>query len=174
MLRELRWMLAALLAALLLSSAAMAAGHGEEAPAEGGEESAEGGGEEGAPGDDMGDLPSVGPGGIAPEIGYYNMTPDFITNLAGTSEAGKFNYIRIKVAIMVLDDKDLPALGRYDALIRDEILNVISSKNIATASSASGRESLRAECRDHVALLLEDRLGHTVVQDLLFLSYMYM
>ena len=64
---------------------------------------------------------------IAPEIGYYDITPDFTTNLASNG-SGRMHYLRVHVNVMVKDANDLPLLTEHDALIRDAILTIIGAK----------------------------------------------
>lgn len=107
-----------------------------------------------------------------PEIGYYDMTPDFTTNLS-SSGAGRLHYLRIHVNVMVKDSNDLPLVTLHDPLIRDAILTIIGSKEYGAIATAAGREALRAECRARVAELLEQKKGSPVIQDLLFTNYVY-
>lgn len=109
---------------------------------------------------------------IAPEIGYYDVTPDFTTNLASAG-VGRLHYLRVHVNIMVKDSNDLELLKTHDPLIRDAILNIIGSKEYGAIATAAGREALRSECRARVSELLEQKKNAPVVQDLLFTSYLY-
>lgn len=107
-----------------------------------------------------------------PEIGYYDLTPDFTTNLSSTG-TGRMHYLRVHVNIMVKDSVDLDLLSKHDALIRDAILTIIGTKDYGAIATVSGRESLRAECRTKVSELLAEKKGGPVVQDLLFTNYVY-
>ena len=75
-----------------------------------------------------------------PEIGYYVMKPDFVTNLAGTS-GGKLHYIRISVSLMLSDDRDLDMVKNKDPLIRDCIISILGAKDYASVSTAEGRKA---------------------------------
>ncbi|MDT3663608.1 MAG: flagellar basal body-associated FliL family protein [Anaerobiospirillum sp.] len=108
----------------------------------------------------------------APEIGYYDMTPDFTTNLASMGR-GRLHYVRIHVNIMVKDNADLPLVTEQDPLIRDAILSIIGTKEYNAIATAAGREALRAECRARVAEILAEKKGGPVLQDLLFTNYVY-
>ena len=77
----------------------------------------------------------------APEIGYYDMTPDFTTNLASIGR-GRLHYVRIHVNIMVKDNADLPLVTAQDPLIRDAILSIIGTKEYNAIATAAGREAL--------------------------------
>ncbi len=109
---------------------------------------------------------------MAPEVGYYDITPDFTTNLASNG-AGRMHYLRVHVNVMVKDANDLPLLTEHDALIRDAILTIIGAKEYNAIATAAGREALRAECRARVAEILSNKKGGPVIQDLLFTNYIY-
>lgn len=108
----------------------------------------------------------------APEVAYYDMTPDFTTNLANMG-TGRMHYLRVHVNIMVKDSNDMPLLTAHDPLIRDAILSIIGTKEYNAIATAAGREALRAECRARVAELLSEKKKGPVVQDLLFTNYVY-
>ena len=76
----------------------------------------------------------------APEVAYYDMTPDFTTNLANTG-SGRMHYLRVHVNIMVKDSADMPLLTEHDPLIRDAILSIIGSKEYNAIATAAGREA---------------------------------
>lgn len=107
-----------------------------------------------------------------PEIGYYDLTPDFTTNLASAG-TGRLHYLRVHVNIMVKDSLDLDLVSANDPLIRDAIITIIGSKEYGAIATVSGRESLRAECRTKISELLAEKKGSPVVQDLLFTNYVY-
>ncbi|MCK0526932.1 MULTISPECIES: flagellar basal body-associated FliL family protein [unclassified Anaerobiospirillum] len=109
---------------------------------------------------------------MTPEIGYYDMTPDFTTNLAN-SGGGRLHYLRVHVNVMVKDSRDLPLVTEHDALIRDAIITIIGAKEYNAIATAAGREALRAECRARVAELLASKKNGPVIQDLLFTNYIY-
>ena len=109
---------------------------------------------------------------LAPEIGYYDLTPDFTTNLANNN-GSRMHYLRLHVSVMVKDSQDLELLTTHDAIIRDAILSIIGAKEYNSIATAAGREALRAECRARVAELLAAKKNGPVVQDLLFTSYIY-
>lgn len=122
------------------------------------------------------DPDAVTPKGISsvtvPEIGYYDITPDFTTNLASNG-VGRLHYLRVHVNIMVKDSNDLTLISTHEPLIRDAIITIIGTKEYGAISTVSGRESLRAECRTKISDILAEKKGGAVVQDLLFTNYLY-
>lgn len=107
-----------------------------------------------------------------PEIGYYEMKPDFVTNLAG-SAGGKLHYIRLSVSLMVADDRDLDLLKEKDPLLRDSIISTLGAKDYTSVATAEGREALRRECRQHLTELINEPAERTIIADVLFTNYIF-
>lgn len=107
-----------------------------------------------------------------PQVGYYNINPDFTTNVAGYANS-KLHYIRLSVSVVVYDSNDIKLLKEHEPLIKDAIISILGSKQYSQIITQNGREELRAECRDKVAQIMEQKAKRRVVQDLLFLHYLY-
>ena len=116
--------------ALIFSPMAIASGHGEEAPAE----------------DQV----------VEPEIGYYNLNPDIVTNVATLSPTDKLHYVRIKMSLMLEDSRD-------SSIIAD----------VGQVATNEAREKIRIECREKIISIMKEKFGKPIIMDLLFLSYMY-
>lgn len=84
--------------ALIFSPMAIASGHVEEAPAE----------------DQV----------VEPEIGYYNLNPDIVTNVATLSPTDKLHYVRIKMSLMLEDSRDSSIIADVEPVIRDAIVTI--------------------------------------------------
>lgn len=108
----------------------------------------------------------------APEIGYYDLKPDFTTNLFSTG-AGRLHYIRIKMSLMLSDSRDSDVIKSKEPLIRDAIVTILGAKDYASISSAVGRENLRVECRNKISELLKEKEGRQIIYDVLFTNYVY-
>lgn len=122
------------------------------------------------------EAPSEGESAVAPaapEIGYYTLEPDFVTNLASSNPNERLHYVRIKISLMLFDENDKPVVVGLNPVIRDAILSVIASKDFTKIASSDGREKLRQECRERIASLMQDKVGSDIVRDVLFLSYMF-
>ena len=110
---------------------------------------------------------------VTNDVGYYNLTPDFTTNIAGASPSGKLHYLRVRVIVMLRSTADLEDVKKRDAIMRDAILSIFGSKTYEEVSSPEGREAIRSECRERVTKLIDNSIGHPVIQDLLFTNYLY-
>ncbi|MCR5536407.1 MAG: flagellar basal body-associated FliL family protein [Succinivibrio sp.] len=108
----------------------------------------------------------------APEISYYNITPDFTTNVATMSAKERPHYIRVKVSLMLGDGNDTSLIAEMEPVIKDTIVTVLGSKEYSFVSGTNGREKLRAECRDKLVSIMQEKVGRQVIDDVLFLSFM--
>jgi flagellar FliL protein len=149
----LRDAMAAILA-VLLAAAAPCAFAADEAPAA---ESAEGGAQ--APQKE--------------DVGYFTLTPDFVTNLASPNPADRLHYVRIRVCLMLESEKDQDLVAGMEPAIKDAVMTVLGAKEFTQVASPDGRENIRVECREKIMELMQSKVGSPVVQDVLFLSYMF-
>ncbi len=108
-----------------------------------------------------------------PEIGYYTLEPDFVTNLASSNPKEKLHYVRIQISLMLFDEKDSTVIAGLNPMIRDAVLSLIAAKDYVSVASSEGRERLRQECREKITNIMQDKIGQDLVRDVLFLSYMY-
>lgn len=108
-----------------------------------------------------------------PEVSYYNITPDFTTNVATLNPREKPHYIRVKMSLMLGDSTDTPIVTEMEPVIKDAVVSVLGAKDFSTVSSNSGREKIRSECRDKIVAIMQEKIGRQVVDDVLFLNYMY-
>ncbi len=108
----------------------------------------------------------------APEIGYYELKPDFTTNLYSTG-GSRLHYIRVKMSLMLIDNRDSSVIADIEPMIRDIIVTTLGSHDYTSISSAAGRENLRQECKAKLSELLFEREQREIIQDLLFTNYVY-
>ncbi len=106
-----------------------------------------------------------------PEIGYYELKPDFTTSLFSTGS--RLHYLRVKISLMLDDSRDADFVGEKEPLIRDLIVTILGSKDYTSVSSSAGREALRSECRARISELLNERAGRKIINDVLFTNYVY-
>lgn len=134
--------------ALIFSPMAIASGHGgEETPAE----------------DQI----------VEPEIGYYNLTPDIVTNVATLSPTDKLHYVRIKMSLMLEDSRDSSIIADVEPVIRDAIVTILGTKEFGQVATNEAREKIRIECRERIISIMKEKFGKPIIMDFLFLSYMY-
>ncbi|MBQ9275018.1 MAG: flagellar basal body-associated FliL family protein [Succinivibrio sp.] len=110
---------------------------------------------------------------VEPEIGYYVISPDFTTNLAQADPHDKLHYVRVKVCLMIADSRDEDFVQLMEPFIKDVIVSVLGSKDFSRAADGPGREAIRNECREKLLDLMQEKVGRPIIQDVLFLSYMF-
>lgn len=108
-----------------------------------------------------------------PDVGYFTIQPDFVTNLASPNPSDRLHYIRIRVCLMLGNDKDREVVAGMEPAIKDAVMTVLGSNEFTLAASPDGREKIRSECRDKIMALMQAKVGSTMIQDVLFLSYMF-
>ncbi len=107
------------------------------------------------------------------DIGYYNLEPAFTTNVATLNPQDKMHYVRVKISLMLNSNSDTKLVSELDPIIRDAVIAILGSEEFSAVSSMEGRENIRIKCRDRLASLLEDKIGRPVINDVLFLNYIY-
>ena len=110
---------------------------------------------------------------VAPEIGYYQISPDITTNVATLNPRDKIHYVRIKISLMLEDSRDSTIIADVEPLIKDAIVTILGSKEFGQVATNEAREKIRVECREKVTGILQEKFGKPLIIDLLFLSYMY-
>lgn len=108
-----------------------------------------------------------------PQIAYVAVQPDFVTNVAGVDGRGRLHYVRISVSLMLKDSTDINLVTKSLPSIRDVIITILGSKDFKIVSSPAGREAIRAECREKIFEIINDKNGKDIIQDVLFLNYIY-
>ena len=92
-----------------------------------------------------------------PEVSYYTINPDFTTNVATLNPREKPHYIRVKTSLMLSDSADTPIVTEMEPVIKDAVVSVLGAKDFSTVSSNSGREKIRAECREKIVAIMQDK-----------------
>lgn len=110
---------------------------------------------------------------VEPEIGYYAITPDVVTNLATLNPRDKLHFVRIKMSLMLSDSRDSSIIADVEPVIKDSIVTILGAKEFAQVASNEARERIRIECREKMIALLNEKFGKPIIMDVLFLSYVY-
>ncbi|MBR1612215.1 MAG: flagellar basal body-associated FliL family protein [Succinivibrio sp.] len=110
---------------------------------------------------------------VEPEIGYYAITPDVVTNLATLNPRDKLHFVRIKMSLMLSDSRDSAIIADVEPVIKDSIVTILGAKEFAQIASNESRERIRIECREKMISLLNEKFGKPIIMDVLFLSYVY-
>ncbi|SPT69035.1 flagellar basal body-associated FliL family protein [Anaerobiospirillum thomasii] len=107
------------------------------------------------------------------EVGYFDIKPDIVTNLAQSDSKERLHYVRLKANIMVMDSNDLPLLQEREALIKDTIISILGSKVFSDVNKPTSREEIRSECLQKISDMMYEKDGRNIVQDFLIINFLY-
>lgn len=139
-----------------------AAAEGEEAAAEGHDAAAaaEGEGEAAAEGEGDHDKKSAAI--------YVPMTPPFVVNI-GNSDAS--NFLQIEMQVRAKNAAAVDALKLHDPQIRNALLMLLGSQQIADVTSREGKEALQKKVLEEIQRILKAETGKSGVDAVYFTSF---
>lgn len=126
------------------------AAEGDEAATEGDEAAAEG--EDGKP---------------AAAI-YVPMQPAFVVNI-GNSDAS--NFLQVEMQLRARNDKAVEALKLHDPQIRNALLMLLGSQQLADITTREGKEGLQKKVLEEIQRILKAETGKTGVDAVYFTSF---
>lgn len=100
---------------------------------------------------------------------YHNISPPFVSNF-GLSEK-KLSYVKAEVALKVESESFLEKVKNNEALVRHEIVMLLSSQTSEQMRDPAAQENIRLTALSRVKEALAEEIGQTGVQDLLFTSF---
>ena len=113
------------------------------------------------------------PGSTTPIGGvvrYVELKPTFIANF-GVSDSGRLRYVKADVTVRV-SNKDAEYAARYHLpALRNSLVMLLSRQDEATVSSASGRETIKAQALQELREILEKEEGQPHIDDLMFTNF---
>ncbi len=102
---------------------------------------------------------------VEPEIGYYNLNPDIVTNVATLSPTDKLHYVRIKMSLMLEDSRDSSIIADVEPVIRDAIVTILGTKEFGQVATNEAREKIRIECREKIISIMKEKFGKPIIMD---------
>lgn len=103
-------------------------------------------------------------------IRYVELKPTFVTNF-GVSDSGHMKYVKADVTVLV-HNKDAEYAARYHLpALRNSLVMLLARQDESTISSASGRETIKAEAIAEFREILEHEEGDGHIQDLMFTNF---
>jgi len=110
-------------------------------------------------------------GAAAPAVSkYYGLKPAFVANF-GESGAKKLKFVKAEVSVRASSDAAIGEVMNHDALIRHQIVMLLSRQTENVISSSSGQEAVRIEALEVVQRALKEETGSVQIDDLLFTSF---
>lgn len=116
------------------------------------------------------EAPAAAPTDSSVVIRYVELKPSFVTNF-GVSDTGHLKYIKADVTVLV-HNKDAEYAARYHLpALRNSIVMLLARQDESTVSTASGRETIKAEAIAELREILEKEEGDGHIQDLMFTNF---
>lgn len=106
----------------------------------------------------------------APKAQYFTLKPSFVANFGDTS-AKRLKFIKVDVSIRAYSDAAITATMDHDALVRHQIVMILSAQSEESLATSEGQEVLRQEILAKVKAVLKEETGKEQIDDLLFTSF---
>lgn len=101
---------------------------------------------------------------------YYDLRPSFVANFGSTNKK-KLKFVKADVSIRTSSDSAVTQVMNHDALVRHQIVMLLSRQTEKKMSSSLGQEEIRIEALKAVNEALEEETGSIQIDDLLFTSF---
>jgi len=101
---------------------------------------------------------------------YYDLKPAFVANF-GESGSKKLKFVKADVSVRTSSDDAIGEVMNHDALVRHQIVMLLSRQTEDVISSSSGQEAVRIEALETVQRVLKEETGSVQIDDLLFTSF---
>jgi flagellar FliL protein len=108
--------------------------------------------------------------GDSPKPQYYTLRPSFVANF-GESSTKRLKFIKADVSVRVFSEDAISAIMNHDALVRHQIVMIMSAQTEESLASSSGQEILRQDLLAKVKAVLKEETGKEQVDELLFTSF---
>lgn len=109
-------------------------------------------------------------GGQASSVQYHELTPAFVANFGDGNEK-KLKFLKAGISVRVSSGSAIDALMNHDALVRHEIVMLLSRQTDDALASSAGQEKVRVAALKAVQAALEEETGDGQIDDLLFTSF---
>jgi flagellar FliL protein len=103
-------------------------------------------------------------------VQYHNLSPAFVTNF-GAGSGTKLKFLKADISVRVTSTDAINEVMNHDALVRHEIVLLLSRQTEESLSTSTGQEEVRLEALAAVKAALKDETGGSQIDDLLFTSF---
>lgn len=101
---------------------------------------------------------------------YHNLSPSFVANF-GTGSLNKLKFVKADVSVRATNTAAITEVMNHDALVRHQIVMLLSRQTKDTLSSPAGQEAVRLEALSIVQAALKTETGNSQIEDLFFTSF---
>ena len=107
----------------------------------------------------------------APSVAqYHNLRPSFVANF-GSSNSKKLKFVKADVSVRATSTDAINEVMNHDALVRHQIVMLLSRQTEETLSNPVGQETVRIEALSAVQAALKIETGSGQIEDLFFTSF---
>jgi len=101
---------------------------------------------------------------------YHNLSPSFVANF-GSSNSKKLKFVKADVSVRASNTAAINEVMNHDALVRHQIVMLLSRQTEDTLSNPAGQEAVRVEALSIVQAALKTETGNGQIEDLFFTSF---
>jgi len=106
----------------------------------------------------------------APSVTYTEMRPAFVVNYGGP---GRLKYLKADITVVTSSSDATDAAEHHMPLIRNALVTLLSRQTDEAVTTPVGQEQMRQDATQAVKELFQQEVGHPVIDDLLFLNFIY-
>ena len=99
---------------------------------------------------------------------YVTLEPELLGNIDGP---GRIRFVQVGVVLALRDPKVMEAVDRYNPVIRNDLIMLLSDKTYEELNSAQGKEATRQQMLETIRSVLERNTGVPGVESLYFTSF---
>jgi len=103
-------------------------------------------------------------------VKYHNLKPSFVANF-GSGSSKKLKFVKADISVRVSSSEAITEVMSNDALVRHQIVMLLSRQSDKTMSTTAGQEQIRLEALKLVQDVLKEETGSPQIEDLLFTSF---
>ncbi len=101
---------------------------------------------------------------------YFALQPDFVVNY-GNGEDGRIRFMKVNLVLRVRNAADTVELTVHNDHIRHVVTTTLSRQTVSTIHSAEAQQRLRDELLVAIQQVLEDEVGDSIIDQVLFTDY---
>ncbi|MCC5866881.1 MAG: flagellar basal body-associated FliL family protein [Gammaproteobacteria bacterium] len=99
---------------------------------------------------------------------YHTLDSNLVVNFRGGSRT---RYLQVGIEVMSRDPKAIEALRSHNAVIRNNLIMLLSDQNSDALATREGKENLQREALAEIQAVLQARYGEPGIESLYFTSF---
>lgn len=99
---------------------------------------------------------------------YHAMQPAFIINY---NSGGKSRFLQVELSVLTRDPTSIEVLILHNPLIRNNLLDVFSTRDVATLATAEGKQQLADDLTKAIQDILVIEMGRPGIESVLYRSF---